>query len=280
VKCFKIIEQVLGELYGKLPGSDQDKDRAIQAELRQLGTNYINLPANGALSYKSPVRRLAYVYKYVTSHANLVCNFLEHDVFVDIFQRSEVDVACIGGGPGSDLLGILKFMHKNNLNFRLTCALHDKDRAWFETWRDIGKKCECDFRLHTSNDCVDVTNKETWQDLEEFLQSDIFTFIYFMSEVYKDRDKSAEYFEYIFRNAKQGAIFLYVDNNNAQFYNWFDALADKHGIEIVERNSGTKYLPNDEQKDDLGDFFDKFGTLNHCRPKITANIAWRIGIKK
>jgi hypothetical protein len=67
---------------------------------------------------------------------------------------------------------------------------------------------------------------------------------------------------------------FFVDNNNAGFYDWFDKLAKEHGIAILKSSETCMTPPIDENKHDLGEYFDKFGY-----PKLKANVAYRIGRK-
>jgi hypothetical protein len=71
---------------------------------------------------------------------------------------------------------------------------------------------------------------------------------------------------------------LFIDNNDSNFYNWFDKLANEHNITIIKSHTESKSLPFDEQKKDLAIYFEKFQDVGN--PKITANIAYRIGRKE
>lgn len=98
--------------------------------------------------------------------------------------------------------------------------------------------------------------------------------IYFMSEVFSLRDSANEYFANLFNQAKTGSLFLFIDNNSPQFYNWFDQLAENHQIVILSSKQTNMTVPFDEDKSDLGKYFDKFSS-----PKLKANVAYRIGQK-
>jgi hypothetical protein len=96
-----------------------------------------------------------------------------------------------------------------------------------------------------------------------------------MSEVYALRKDASAYFEALFANMATGAAVLFIDNNHSDFINWFDGLATKHNILIKEKFEGTMKLPLAEEKKDLKQYYDKFGS-----PKLQADLAYRIGIKQ
>lgn len=72
----------------------------------ELFTNkqYPNLRKGVEIDYKDAVSRFAYIYRYTTSHANIVCSLIRgDDTLRALFKQPSLTVACIGGGPGSDL---------------------------------------------------------------------------------------------------------------------------------------------------------------------------------
>lgn len=276
MNCFQIIKSVLDEAYNEIAEDESEKDQQIKDALDHLRTEYRKLSVGHDIKYNHPVTRFAYIYRYVTSHANLVCSLIEqNDELGNIFNHEKVNVACIGGGPGSDFLGILKYLMTNNKSPQVKFQLCDKEKTWAESWNDVDDKVDPKFRISTSYLPLDVTNPDDWKPHTKYFNSDIFTMIYFMSEVYSLRVDSEKYFATLFAQAKPGALFLFIDNNHSEFYGWFDNLAETYNIEIIKKNESNFILPTDEEKSDLGVYLEKFSY-----PKIRANIAYRIGKKQ
>ena len=78
----------------------------------------------GGPPLSDPAVRFAYIYKYATANANTVFDtIINIDQLKKIFDQENVKIACVGGGPGSDLLGIYKYVlmlqHKPNMMFYL-----------------------------------------------------------------------------------------------------------------------------------------------------------------
>ena len=275
MNCFQLIKTVLDEAYAAIPGKEAAKDAAIEEALGQLSKEYQKLREKGCLDYSDPVRRFAYIYRYTTSHANLVYRVIGGSSDLRrLFSQPKVTTACIGGGPGSDFLGILKYCLLAKKAPELKCQILDRDPAWGESWSDVDDKLGPSFRISTVFHPLDVTDAKTWTPFVKHFQADLFTLIYFMSEVYALREPAAAYFETLMRSAKPGALMLYVDNNSSEFTTWFDKLARDHGWTILSKACGDHQLPFEEEKSDLAPYINKF-----TPPKIRANIAYRVARK-
>lgn len=275
MNCFQIIKSVLDEAYDEIPGDEAEKDDVIGAALEYLREEYSQLLQGCQIDYSEPITRFAYIYAYVTSHANLVCTILgKNNELSNVFNNQKVNVACIGGGPGSDFLGILKYLMKNEKSPTVKFQLCDREKTWAESWSDVDNKVDPEFRISTSYLPLDVTKADDWKSHKKYFQSDIFTMIYFMSEVFAKRGLANEYFTNLFSQAKPNSLFLFVDNNNPNFYGWFDELAEAHNINIIDSRESYMTVPFDEDKSDLGRYFAKFSS-----PKLRANVAYRIGQK-
>jgi hypothetical protein len=276
MNCFQIIKSVLDEAYNQIPGDEAQKDNVIKDALDYLRGEYSRLSSGNIIDYSFPVTRFAYIYVYVTSHANLVCSMIQKNQDIgNLFDNQKVNVACIGGGPGSDFLGILKYLMTNKKSPTIKFQLCDKEKTWAESWSDVDNMIDPEFRISTSYLPLDVTKPDDWKPYTKYFQSDLFTMIYFMSEVLSLRNLADEYFANLFSQAKPGSLFLFIDNNHHTFYSWFDNLAKTHNIKIIDKGEGKQWLPYHEEKSDLGIYFQKFSS-----PKITANIAYRIGQKE
>ncbi|MCC5668744.1 hypothetical protein LC653_34065 [Nostoc sp. CHAB 5784] len=281
MNCFQIIKSVLDEAYNQIPGDDSEKDGVIIEALNYLSEGYIQLLGKSqSIDYKDTITRFAYIYKYVSSHANLVCGIItqSNDLAKVFDAQQKINIACIGGGPGSDFLGILKYLMSKGKTPSVKFQLCDKEKNWAESWSDVDDKVDPKFRISTSYLPLDVTKPDEWKPHTKYFTSDIFTMIYFMSEIFTLRDSADEYFTNLFSQAKPGALFLFVDNNHTSFYGWFDELAKAHNIKIKDSNQYTMFLPSDEDKSDLGIYFQKFQSYSY--PKIKANIAYRVGQKQ
>jgi hypothetical protein len=70
---------------------------------------------------------------------------------------------------------------------------------------------------------------------------------------------------------KRGSMVLFVDNNSPSFVGWFDELASRNSLKTVTKACCSLAFSNDEEKKDLGPYFEKFGW-----PKRESDAAYRI----
>jgi hypothetical protein len=283
VNIFPLIQVVLDELYAQISGAASAKDAAINDRLQDLTKTYSDLTIKRAkaINYTDAARRFAYVYKYVTCHSNLVFTRIEDSKELKaLFKNDEVQVACIGGGPGSELLGILKYCAEYGVSPKLKFLLFDGEIAWAETWEDIDDKLkEADEKApatRTIYEPLDVTKPEQYEHKSKYLkQSDLFVMVYFVSEVFSFMDKAQDYFDHLFSGMKKGALILYIDNKHSSFTTWIDKQLAKHGLAVLAAADGLETMPTDEEKTELGKYYGKFKS----DPKLNADIAWRIARK-
>lgn len=272
MNCFQLIKTVLDEAYKAIPGDEPAKDAAIKKAHQALSKNYHELLTSGCLDYSDPVRRFAYIFRYTTSHANLVYDRIRcSQPLAALFDRQQLHVSCVGGGPGSDFLGVLKYCLQADKKPAVKCLLTDRDPAWGESWSDVDEKVKATMQLSTVFNSFDVTDPMQWKTFTKHYHAHFITLIYFLSEVYAKRHHAQEYFESLFANVKPGALMLFIDNNASEFYNWFDQLSAAHGFGVLDRGEGLAKMPLDEEKTDLEPYFTKFG-----HPKLEADIAWRV----
>ncbi len=275
MNCFQLVKKVLDETYAKIPGTASSRKDAVKRALRHLAGEYARFMRGVNIDYEDPAVRFAYVYNYVTSHTCIVYDAISLcDELRALFNKPRVTVSCIGGGPGSDFLGVIRYVTNHNLEPRLRFNVFDRERAWGNTWDYVEEKITPDLTLAVSTGYyqLDITDETTWRSYDKFLGSDLFTMIYFMSEVYSLRDQARPFFDYFWGGASKGALALYVDNHVKELSDLFDELAANHGWKLVLRESFTAQAPSDEEKGDLGEYLGLFDWT----PKLQANIDLRV----
>jgi len=281
MNCFQLVNTVLTDLYEEIASEYGARtDKTIKERLDQLYEYYGKSGSRIKVSFSDPVTRFAYIFLYTTAHANYVYNIISTSpVLQNVFDTKVLEASCIGGGPGSDLLGILKYLNLHYTSDQLCslmCYLCDKEKAWRESWCDVGSKLDADFpcSVHTFSWELDVFDEDELVSHRKIFGADFFTMIYFFSdpEIFDAKEDARTFFEYWFAKAKPGALFLFIDNAAWKFYSWFDDMAAQGGLETVEKEDHVHILINwQEEKRDLGIYFEKFGD-----PKIQSDIAYRV----
>jgi thiol-disulfide isomerase/thioredoxin len=272
MNCFKLVKSVLDEQYGAIPGKEAEKDKAIREGLDYLGKCYARLRKDECkVNYADPAIRFAYIYRYVTAHADYVCSLIGSTVLNKLLDAQKLNISCIGGGPGSDLVGVLKCVEAAGKTPTLRFTLLDREKSWNESWYDVGDKLATSLPTNVNFLPFDVTDKKSWEPHRKYLNSDLFTLIYFVSETFAFREKAAPYYADLFDHAAKGAYFLYIDNDASSFSDWFDGLWKGRGIKLIEGKSVRITTDPQEERTDLGEYWKKFGY-----PKLQAEIAYRV----
>ena len=205
MNVFKLIQTVLDELYQAIPGNEEQKDALIAKRLNKLAEGFSKLSTENKITYSDPAVRFAYICRYVTSHSNLVYQRIKAtSQLVKLFNKTEVHVSCVGGGPGSDLLGVLKYISELSSPPTLRCHLLDGENAWADAWSDVDQKLKSPCKISTYFLPMDVCQPSSWKLHAKYLSADLFTMIYFMSEIYCKKSQNQEYFDHLFGNMKRG----------------------------------------------------------------------------
>jgi len=276
LKVFEIIKRVLDSEFLNIEAEDNaGRIDLVNQEILNLDAAYRELTDESANppNYRSPAARFAYIYKYTTCHADIVCKALGQNNIVSLRRLFEGDdwlkVACIGGGPGSDFIGVLKYLALSNIRKNLRCFLLDSEPAWGDTWSEVDEQAEgLEIRISTHYQELNVCEPDTWDKQTKYYGADLYTLIYFLSEVYRRRNEAENFFRNLVMNVKPGAVFLVVDNNSPDFVNYISSLANEIGLKSLGRQEKTFVLGPDEQKSALGDYLDQLNHNPKCRTKI------------
>ena len=193
--------------------------------------------------------RFAYVLCYTASHADFVFQTL-----VRCFEKSP-DIlksrrfVCVGGGPGSDVLGILKFMLNQNISDSIMFDILDLKIAWKSTWQEICNKYQQSF--HTSYLPFDILGiDEKFVNDNKWKKFDVFTFIYVLSALLpQDEDllRAKKSFCSVFMGAKKGSYFVFIDNGNTKFYKPYLNWTKEHNLSEIVNDIREQRISKDER---------------------------------
>jgi hypothetical protein len=279
MKCFNLVQEVLDATYAEIPGDEPTKDAAISSTLRDMSAQYrYGLLTSGGPDFSDPVTRFAYVFHYVPSHAHWLYELITWSPDVmRLFQLPKLRVTCLGGGPGSDLVGVLKFMDEKGITPALFCEIVDGCIQWKQTWSDLAFTLDWQSALHTDYVIHDAADRGTWGAPCSFVKADIFTVNFFASEIFHLGKVAAKYLLYAFQQAKPGALVLMNDNNDSRFYDWFDQIAKSASLEVLLANHGERKIYDvEERSSTVGRYAKKFDRSS----KLTGSLAWRVLRKK
>ena len=275
MKCFEVVRKVLEDTYQEIPGSDETRDQQITAALNNLSSTYAKVLTGGGPDFSDPVIRFAYVYTYVPAHAHWVSELIGWTQEAQqVFEAEKVRIACIGGGPGSDLVGMLKYLDERGGEMPgIFCEIADGCELWKRTWAEVAFALDRNVRLVTDYVTQLVGDPDVWTHPSQFEKSDLLSMNFFVSEIVHLGETAWEYIEEVLKRAKPGAVLLFNDNNDSRFFQKFDEISSRLRWETLRNGTGTRkiYDPG-EKKDELSDFREKFGRVS----KLSGSVAWRV----
>lgn len=282
---FELVKLVLDDLYKEtvqIHGSEAAADKVIEEKIKYLSKKYTELTSktSSAIDYKEPATRFAYVYKYVASHADYIFQVLEaYKKELDVLLQDSLRVSCIGGGPGSDILGLIKYLlslekEKN----KITCYLCDQEQAWADSWTEIDDKINIEnFSLNTNFQPLDVVDSDSWKYQKKFLEADVFTLSYFVSEISRfDKNDLDVFWDAIFGASKSGALFIFIDNAHTDFTSYFDSKWSNYKIKTIASGDTTLTPSYEEQLSVFANYLVKFPN----KPKLKSQISIRLLLKE
>ena len=238
------------------------------------------------INYNDVLCRLGYLYRHGAANATLFERVLA--VADEVWPRKTgdnpqtVNVCALGGGPGTELLGMAKYLiHREHLipsNIRFT--LLDNVLEWAETWQDISKRVSAHFSRALGASLVqppviassflqfDVLDETSYKHMTTmFSEADIVICNYLFSENKTRLDRARVAIERLAQLTPSTCAFVVIDRfeHQSEFLKEVVHVFESvFGDKIrVEEYDGT--LNGDERVVDFGD--ELFGALGY--PRIT-----------
>jgi hypothetical protein len=275
MKCFEVVQKVLDATYAEIPGDAPTRDAVISSALRTMSDQYkSNLLLSGGPDFSDPATRFAYVFLYVPAHSHWLYELITwSDEARLIFDAKRLRMTCLGGGPGSDLVGVLKYMSRFKKSPAVHCDIVDGCRQWKQTWSDLAYTLDWQTPVYTNYFINRVGDLKVLDDPYSFAKSDLFTMNFFASELYHLGQPATDYLSAALAQAKTGSILLVNDNNLVTCYQWIDGIASSAGFETLRGDTGErKIYDSNERKSALGTYANKFD----FNPKLSGRVAWRV----
>lgn len=275
---FQLVGKVLDQLKVDVDNACGNKgDAAVTQCLNNLSEAYGKLtdPSRKPVDYAAPENRLAYVYCYVAAHSDYVYQILNRTTKIlgsNLTARKKIVVTALGGGPGSDLVGLMQYLVEcNDCKLEtVTAYLCDREQAWADCWTEIGEEVQAGFRLNVNFQPLDVTNADSWTKQKKYLSADLFLLVYFASEVASLGEKAAQFWAELSMSAKAGSYMLVIDNDHT-FFNDFIVKNVVGKNWSVLKEEGLYLTPSgDEQKSDLGEHLQRYGR----HPKLKGDLRY------
>ena len=192
-----------------------------------------------------------------------------------LFSRENVTICCLGGGPGSDVLAVIRYLGwagDREPVESVVFHIYDKEPGWFPMVEAIVDEAESEIGFEVIFHDLDVADETSWGEVD-FSQYDLITSSFFVSEIKRIglSEPAKRFWRRVLRGMRKGALLAFNDNGDERIYGYFDRLiAAAGGFEILSED-------NDEEVS-CGDSFEPvqrwINRLDH-RPKRNGRTAHR-----
>ncbi|MEB3220846.1 MAG: hypothetical protein VKS61_02095 [Candidatus Sericytochromatia bacterium] len=277
-----VVADALHADYQRFWSSFEGSDRAVVARLEALRATYKSVMTYGGAPFVEPEDRFVYCYQYVLSHAVWVFAALHQSgAAQSIFEKPRVRVTALGGGPGSDLLGVLQYRHVTGSRARLACEVVDRCDAWARNWRSFERSVIAQGGVSREALRVDYVRQDLgspadWDDFERFAASDVVTVSFLVSELMHQGPGPSEYLRRAFGKTRPGTLVVVNDANHPVYREAVSRAAAAAGLERAWSKEGrTSALDPKEAHDALWRYNERWGTM----PKLTGKNFSHVYIK-
>lgn len=240
--CVEFIYTVMDDL---LPQLEHDLGTYAETAVRSATGDLLRAfspagrDAGTIVEYDSAAHRLAYLYRYATVRAAAAYSVMNKFLLLEEMRsREHLRVCCVGGGPGTELIGLSKYLNPASAPPRITATILDKCAGWSETWQAIRRRLPESPYIDTTYLQRDFEDQSGRCQGNEAIHADLYTLSYCLAE-FRDRHQfSEEYFEALFQSALPGSYILFLDINFSEEYSWFERMVCRSGFELLPDRFG------------------------------------------
>ncbi|MDB5711627.1 MAG: hypothetical protein JWL96_3697 [Sphingomonas bacterium] len=235
---YDAVKTVLAKLDAQGAADHDDWEDQISARFASLSASYAELTKceRDLIDYSDLATQAAYVFRYALPHAEFNYDFLRlarQHIGAPLFSDTVMTVTSIGGGPGSELLGLLKYLSEASDEpkvKRIIYTVIDKERNWQHVLEEIISATKTKISIETLFQRCDVSSA-TINSKVTLDQEDVVFMSYFISEICslpQDLEVKAN-LKTILQSLKKGKLLFYKDSSASTFYYYFNARIQNAG---------------------------------------------------
>lgn len=283
MSTFRLVTPLLRELDRKgLVAFGDNWDPQVREAVQDLQDRYFQLrdSSRKLIDYSSLPVQMAYAFMYVASHADFLSQVLVQSAKVldgGFFAERSVRVTSLGGGPGSDLLAVIRLLRDMRPDERpraLRYRVLDKEPNWHEALAIIAESQRASFEITLEFERIDVTVEADWE-AASLANDDYVIMNYFVSEVCALREAGSvrRCFRHLLDSMASGSSLIYNDSSAYSFYSFFDdRVRIAGGFNQVVADSEKLFVSDY----DFDDFYKDFMVRFDRNPKQHSSAAFRV----
>jgi hypothetical protein len=179
------------------------------------------------IAYASLSAQTAYVFAYAPTRAEYTRQYLRRHMEAfgqPLFSSKNIQVVSFGGGPASELVGLVRYLEENEAESveQINYVVYDKDGDWEDVAENVIGALETEINVQIQYVEVDAVSRNRMAAID-LSETDLVIFSYVMSELARlgRKDRIAENFRSILGNLKLGSKILFIDNLHPIFIEYF-----------------------------------------------------------
>jgi Putative SAM-dependent methyltransferase len=243
------------------------------------------------IEYGDPLCRLGYLYRHATANATLFRRVLRDSdslkAKVRAAKRKTLSICSVGGGPGTELLGLAKYFLEWPIDLprKIKFTVLDNVAQWSETWGRLAEAVDAKLQeaLEGSDEEsptiadhfieFDALDKNSYKNFQyQFVKTDIVIFNYLFSENKARLSDAKRAITHLAKIAPAGCVFVVIDRRE-RGGKFTDDVVDafyKAGFAKPKVKTLAGFLDTDEQTADMGKLFTE--TLGLPRVKFFTDV--------
>lgn len=229
------------QLARKAHGSDFVK--VATANFSEMQGKYFSATDNP--DYLSDVRKFCYLYKYTVAHGYYIYSSLRRlrpKIKPSIFSRNPTRIACIGGGPGTEIVGLCRYLREveaENVKNPIEITVFDKEPSWQDACEQVLACVSSGLNVTMKFVQFDATDKATYKNID-FAGFHLVMANFFASEIRKAgiAQTSKAFWTYMFRSMGAGKIFLVLDfaDNAGTGWQYIEGIIPPGATEVLSQS--------------------------------------------
>lgn len=279
-----MIEDVFELLLARLDeqGRDEDEDGwddEVADRLEALRDAYDNLTVQDRdeIEYDDLATQAAYVFAYAIGRAEFTYQLLvRHRAKLGrpLFKNPAARITSLGGGPGSEIAGIVKYLLDPQNGENVTSIKYwvfDKDAAWEDTCQALVESLGQYIPVELVFDNLDLCDQKACRKIS-LEGDDLLILSFVISELcaLKNRDDAEESLRSLFKTIDNGSIIFYNDSNASSFYYFFNATR-KYVKGMGKVSEVSEIIDNVEMRLAFGPTYLEYSEQFDATPHLTSN---------
>lgn len=251
------------------------------------------------IPFEDPLCRIAYLYYAVLVNAYVIENVLQKDKelsgYLNASSRANsgiVRICSLGGGPGTEFLGLAKWVEENPVNHRVTLLplLSDRTDGWQKDWRRLRNRMNVRLKGKYGDDSkkwpvaitpgnfstVDVEDFGSIGGAKDLYSQNLYISCYLLSHVFHDFGNLNNFYAELVKRVPAGSKFLFIDRDAPKIEEAVKDVAKSSKLKLSDvHHADSNTISSDEDLTDLGAIFGELREV--MQPRLQWKIFWAVG---